>query len=91
MTERSAAKARVLEIYDYKCANYEVCGNDDVTVHHIIFKREGGEDIVENYCVLCRECHAKLHEKVDVMEGYSGGLSKKEKKRRRAIFRRKKR
>ena len=91
MTERSANKHRVLEIYGYKCANFEVCGNDDVTCHHIVFKREGGGDTKGNLAALCHDCHRELHHRVDEMEGFTAGLSKKERRKRKTIFRRKKR
>ena len=81
-------KARVLEIYNYECANVEECGNDDVSIHHIIFRREGGGDDKANLSVLCEECQHELHTKVDKMEGYEGP-SRKERKRK-VIFRRKK-
>ncbi|WP_167882420.1 AAA family ATPase [Leptospira sarikeiensis] len=30
-------------------------------IHHIIFRKNGGSNELENLCVLCRNCHAKAH------------------------------
>jgi 5-methylcytosine-specific restriction endonuclease McrA len=39
----------------------EVCGVIATDIHHILYKSQGGKDIIENLIGLCRECHNKAH------------------------------
>lgn len=36
----------------------------DLTVHHIVFKSEGGDDSFGNLITLCQECHRYAHDGV---------------------------
>jgi 5-methylcytosine-specific restriction endonuclease McrA len=38
-------------------------------VHHIISRRSGGRDNVENLMVLCRKCHNRLHAEMAIGGG----------------------
>lgn len=42
-----------------KCGKYD----EDLEVHHVIFKSQGGDDSPENLEVLCHKCHLALHRK----------------------------
>lgn len=60
-------KAYIRDRDSYTC---KVCGSkDDLEVHHILFKSQGGTDTPVNLATLCHICHHKLHQ---------GLLSKKE-------------
>jgi hypothetical protein len=56
------AKAAVLSRDKYIC---QICKNksgDKIKdVHHIIFRRNGGSDQLDNLICLCHTCHEKLH------------------------------
>ena len=39
------------------------CGaNHNLSVHHIVFYSQGGEDILSNCITLCVDCHAGCHQ-----------------------------
>lgn len=39
-----------------------VCGSDwGVQIHHIIFRSQQGEDLIDNYVSLCFRCHEDVH------------------------------
>ncbi len=42
------------------------CAQRPVELHHITPKSQGGDDVAENLCPLCRTCHTKL-------EGHESG------------------
>ena len=35
----------------------EICNNESVDVHHLIYRSHGGTDDIENLMALCRRCH----------------------------------
>ena len=37
------------------------CGGTSIDIHHLIFKSQGGKDVIENLAAVCRECHIKAH------------------------------
>jgi len=37
------------------------CGKDGFDVHHITYKRWGGNEKIEDLQVLCRDCHSAIH------------------------------
>jgi hypothetical protein len=39
----------------------EHCGGRAVDIHHIIYKSQGGQNVVENLIALCRKCHDMAH------------------------------
>jgi len=47
-----------------------LCGdelnNDDIHIHHIAYRKDGGDDSYNNLVTLCIECHGTLpeHDKV---------------------------
>lgn len=41
-----------------KCA---ICSKQTTTIHHIIPKRYGGKDEIDNLICLCSSCHIKAH------------------------------
>lgn len=42
-----------------------VCnGTNNLEIHHIIFKKEGGLDDFYNLVTICRKCHRKNHRKI---------------------------
>lgn len=58
-------KKRVLEIYGGRCANWEdnrfKHGKARPTIHHIIFKKDGGTNEKSNLIPLCKSCHRFVH------------------------------
>jgi hypothetical protein len=56
-------KAYVLDRDNYICQHCKgKCKDSRLHVHHIIFRRNGGSDEVENLITLCKTCHNKLHD-----------------------------
>lgn len=55
------AKAACLNRDNYTC---QCCGTKKGTlhVHHIIYRRNGGADTLDNLIILCEKCHKLLHE-----------------------------
>jgi 5-methylcytosine-specific restriction endonuclease McrA len=39
----------------------ENCGRQGVDIHHLKFRSQGGQDVIENLMCLCRECHFEVH------------------------------
>ena len=53
------ARIQVLNRDGNRCRN---CGStENLHVHHIQWKRDGGEDKLSNLITLCRSCHQKEH------------------------------
>ncbi|MBQ2637439.1 MAG: HNH endonuclease [Methanobrevibacter sp.] len=53
-------KQAVLSRDDYTC---QICGKTEgkLEVHHIVFKKQGGSDRMDNLVCLCKDCHEKIH------------------------------
>lgn len=55
----------VLKRDGYKCIR---CGSaEDLDIHHIVPKSQGGSDELSNLRTLCRQCHATEHPDVPVL------------------------
>lgn len=54
------AKAACLNRGNYTC-QYCKTKKGTLNVHHIVFKRDGGADTIDNFIVLCEKCHKALH------------------------------
>jgi len=66
--EYSALCSAVLYRDGWKC---RYCGlRNNLTVHHIIFRSDGGPDESWNLITLCNSCHNGVH--VDVLDGVYG-------------------
>jgi 5-methylcytosine-specific restriction endonuclease McrA len=53
-----------MDYFDYGEQDFVPCeveGRRCVDVHHLIFKSQGGKDIIENLIGLCRDCHNEAH------------------------------
>lgn len=51
------------------------CGStNELAVHHIIFKSQGGDDRLSNLIILCFECHRKCHDGFYRNKKYKSGL-----------------
>jgi len=53
-----------MDFFDYGEQDYlpcEVCSSRISDCHHILFRSQGGKDVIENLVGLCRECHLKAH------------------------------
>lgn len=58
----------ILKRDGYKCRS---CGaRQGLSMHHIIFRSDGGEDTSENLLTLCVGCHKGIH--VDIQNGVHG-------------------
>ena len=54
-----ATKRKVSEFWQHKCA---VCQNNDyLEFHHLVSKKCGGSDDIDNLILLCARCHAAIH------------------------------
>lgn len=55
--------SKILNRINCGCSN---CGWNEATcdVHHIIPRKNGGLDTNDNLCILCPNCHRKVHNKV---------------------------
>ena len=53
-------KAAVLSRDNYTC---QICGkkHEQLEVHHIVFKSQGGSNSMSNLVSLCCDCHEKIH------------------------------
>lgn len=52
-------RGKLFNIRGKKC---EMCGNeDDIQVHHVSYKRFGGNELMSDLCVLCKPCHMEIH------------------------------
>lgn len=65
---RENIEDRLLVEANHRCT---VCGEEDVIIHHIIPKEEGGTDTEDNLIVLCQKCHDLAHSKKRVTRGLS--------------------
>jgi hypothetical protein len=70
----------------YKPLLLEFCQNcldtEDLVIHHIVPLIVGGTNHLTNLCVLCEDCHAKIHRntdenKISIKELSIAGLHKK--------------
>lgn len=55
------AKAACLNRDNYTCQHCKT-KKGTLHAHHIIYRRNGGADTLDNLIVLCEECHKKLHD-----------------------------
>ena len=51
-------RKRVLGQFGEMCAK---CGEHGTDVHHLTYERVGGNELMEDLQVLCRECHTAIH------------------------------
>lgn len=52
-------KDKVLQRDGYCCQH---CGTDrNLTLHHVIYRRHGGQATTDNLITLCEACHRYLH------------------------------
>jgi len=77
-------RKRALKYYGLECQRCGYTSNDpaDFIVHHKDFlniSSELGNYSVENLMVLCKSCHAKLHNEVSKVQGKFAGISNVEK------------
>lgn len=60
-------EAATIQADGYKCGNRYCWSLDKRTpgvlkAHHIIYRSQGGSDIIENLITLCPQCHRKAHD-----------------------------
>ena len=60
--QKYVVKCRVLQRDGFKCQNLK-CSTPQstLTLHHVKWRKNGGEDKVRNGVTLCRTCHASFH------------------------------
>lgn len=52
-------KKRVIYIFGGECA---ICGNpENLEIHHVVPRAEGGTNDIANLLPLCHECHCAIH------------------------------
>ena len=60
--ERYKALCRkVLDRDEWRCRNPRCKTRNNLHVHHVIYRSEGGDDVSWNLCTICAECHDKIH------------------------------
>ncbi len=60
--ERYVVKCKVFQRDNFKCQNIKCYSpNSPLTLHHIRFKKNDGEDKVRNGVTVCRACHMAYH------------------------------
>ena len=53
-------RAAVLERDGHQCVT---CGSgDDLTLHHVIPRKDGGKNAADNLVTLCVDCHIRQHQ-----------------------------
>jgi hypothetical protein len=60
--KRYVVKSMVFQRDEFKCQN-ENCKSKDlkITLHHIKFQKNNGEDKPKNCITICRDCHRNFH------------------------------
>lgn len=58
------SKRTLTKILDRMGCGCSICGWNEATcdVHHIIPKKQHGSDMNDNLCILCPNCHRKVHD-----------------------------
>ena len=51
-------RQKAIDAYGTICGK---CGNHGTDVHHLTYDRVGGNELLEDLQVLCRECHEAIH------------------------------
>lgn len=62
------SKRTITKILNRLNCGCSICGWNEATcdIHHIKPKKEGGSDMNDNLCILCPNCHRKVHDnKID--------------------------
>ena len=54
-------RAQILERDDNTCQSCGQGGENRLTLHHVVFRSQGGTGEEENGVTLCFECHADVH------------------------------
>lgn len=52
-------RAKIFKKYDYKCCSCKTTEN--LVIHHIVPIGAGGTDEESNLCLVCADCHKKIH------------------------------
>jgi 5-methylcytosine-specific restriction endonuclease McrA len=61
---RPIMKKRIIYIFGGECA---ICGNpENLEIHHIIPRAEGGTNDIANLLPLCHECHCAIHKMKEI-------------------------
>jgi hypothetical protein len=53
-----AEKDALDKVFEYACCAH--CGMRPIERHHVVPRGQGGDDVAEDLCPLCRSCHGKL-------------------------------
>lgn len=59
-TEFNHIRPLILKRDNFKCV--KCCGNEGLSVHHIVQRSKGGTNDIDNLITLCSICHTKTHE-----------------------------
>lgn len=58
---KSINKRKLREQYNDFCMLCNHFEGNKITVHHLIFKSQGGTDDIENLALACEKCQKKIH------------------------------
>lgn len=60
--KKYVVKCAVLQRDNFKCQNEEcITPESPLTMHHIKFQKNGGEDKLKNCITICKSCHKAFH------------------------------
>jgi hypothetical protein len=63
---------KILQRDGYKCRCCK--SRQNLTVHHVVFRSQGGDDAPWNLLTLCNECHHEgVHDRYLIIRGKDGG------------------
>lgn len=66
--ERYVVKCNVFKRDGFRCQNDNCSNNNnELTLHHVKFKKNGGDDKVRNCITLCRSCHMGYHKRKAIL------------------------
>jgi 5-methylcytosine-specific restriction endonuclease McrA len=58
----ASTRERVLERDRNQCRSCGTGGENKLTLHHIVYRSQGGGHLEENLVTLCLDCHRDIHE-----------------------------
>jgi hypothetical protein len=60
--QKHVLKCVVFQRDEFKCQNKDCkCPESPLTIHHIKFQKNGGENKVKNCITICKSCHKNFH------------------------------
>lgn|SRR5690625_925462 len=64
----SFSKSTRNAIYERDNGQCQMCGGIGTEIHHVVFRSQGGRGVETNGLTLCRSCHRRVHDDVELAE-----------------------